>query len=104
MKDNELIEKFWVQQGGKPHWPPDIVFYESNWNMLMPVVEKIAEMHSNSFNYDPELIAKGIFPEDNDYLDVITLPVSTKIEIVYKAVVGFIKWYQIEYKINSQSK
>lgn len=44
--DNELIEEFYISQGGKPHDPADLCFYESDWNMLMPVVEKIVE------NYD----------------------------------------------------
>lgn len=69
----------------------DQVLYSISWDWLMPVVEKIAKMHSEKFHYDPVEIAKGVFPEDNNYIDVICLPVSTPISQVHKAVVDFIK-------------
>lgn len=49
--DNELIEEFYISQGGKPHVPADLCFYESDWNMIMPVVEKIAETHDFTIQF-----------------------------------------------------
>jgi hypothetical protein len=78
MKDNELIEKFWVEQGGKPHLMADISFYENDWNMLMPVVEKIAEY-------------RLAYPDQAN--EVCNLKVVVLQSALYKRVVQFIKWY-----------
>jgi hypothetical protein len=79
MENNELIEGFWISQGGKPHDPADLWFYESSWDMLMPVVEKIDSLHNNH----PFEVAEFC----NGY------QISAKINIIYQAVIEFIKWH-----------
>lgn len=87
--DNELIEDFYVSQGGKPSTKADLSFYESDWNMLMPVVEKISKM------YDPDY-------EDGKYYDVnfahelFSLYFGTPINEVYAEVIKSIKWYNTQ--------
>jgi hypothetical protein len=44
MNTNELIEKFWIKHGGKPHMKEDLWFYESDWSMLMPILDIICSL------------------------------------------------------------
>lgn len=67
--------------------------FENSWNLLMLVIERISQMHSDKFHYDPLEMAKGNFPKDDNYMDVICLPLSTSILEAYNKVVEFIKWH-----------
>lgn len=77
--ENELIEAFFVSQGGKPSLPADIDFYSSDWNMLMPVVEKIRPLWQKS---QEELVA-----------DLMVALFTADIHKAHQSVVAFIKWY-----------
>lgn len=107
MKDNnELLAKFmgievtyhgpvlYISEDGyidfgesEPYWP------DRNWNQLMPIVEKIEKLHISNFKYDMNQIASGNWPKDDEYWQVIALPLATPIGEVYKKIVGFINWY-----------
>ena len=78
-------------------WQDDLR-YDSDWNDLMEVIQKIARLHGRTFKYDPVELSKGTFQEDNEYLDVIALPLSTPISEAYKKVVQFIKFYNEQNK------
>lgn len=82
MTDNELIEKFWVEHGGKPNLIADLSFYENDWNMLMPVVEKCNE-----------LCKQTGYPDDLELPGWHIISVAGNIKLVYFSVVEFIKWY-----------
>lgn len=70
--------------------------YERSWNALMPVVEKI-----ESYNYTSQFY----FMNDKQYFSFATAEMdeegriiceeqgTIKIEVIYLAVVKFIKWY-----------
>ena len=66
------------------------------WSELMPVVEKIEELYKKDF--DPtewvDSVLKGE-PKKGEikYMDVIALPLASKIDEAYKNVVDFIRWY-----------
>lgn len=64
-----------------PHW-------NDSWDWLMPVVEKIHKLWEQypivDWQNDKEMF---------HFTEVVAIPVSEKIEVVYKAVVEFIKWY-----------
>jgi hypothetical protein len=109
MADNELIAEF---MGCKPcvimiksvgifkgfecdyfKLPIDELEYHESWDWLMPVVKKISEIHDSKFNYDFDEIKQGKWPEDNEYMEVIALPLATPIIDAHKAVVQFIKFY-----------
>ena len=66
--------------------------YHKNWNLLMPVVEKL-----NTLIYDSD---KSIYilEQKDCFWD---LKITSDINIVYKAVVEFIKWYN-ENKTNGK--
>lgn len=100
--DNELIAEFmgckWLGEGyhdnsdtnfhqGIKDQDGDIVEaqYGTSWDWLMPVVEKISNIHPSICNGEMLAIAR--------YKAATSLPMSTPIDIVYKAVVEFIKWY-----------
>lgn len=59
--------------------------YDSDWNWLMQVVEKIESLENNLKNETRE--------EFKQFQKILSLPVYTKIEVVYNACVEFIKWY-----------
>lgn len=96
--DNELIAEFmgWRQLGNPPTnswgspvglYPSMILFsrefyYDSNWNLLMPVVAKIFEMKPVVLKRDKSAQIKIALIKDN-----------LSITNVYKEVVEFIKWY-----------
>ena len=112
MSDNEKIAKFMgfesFDKKGTTYWriisdkwdhlatESKYLAFDSKWDDLMPVVEKISQLHKGKFKYDPIEMAKGNFPEDHEYLEVIALPLSTPIEEVYKAVLKFIDCYETQ--------
>lgn len=87
--DNELIEAFWIWAGGKMHMRADIHLYESDWNMIMNVVEKIEIL-----GYRVDVYKHGC---EINTEEIIRFEVLSKIEACYKAIVEFIRWF------NSQS-
>ena len=89
---------FWAVTGPTPEkvWEDaaKCFKYDSSWDALMPVVEKIESM-----NFDVS-IGSGCFCRiwDVDFDREVILPeiessYPTKIGSTYKAVVEFIKWY-----------
>jgi hypothetical protein len=81
---NEVIEAFYVEQGGKPNLKEDLWFYESSWDMLMPVVKKIRDLLQ-----DNELYEKA-----KDHWEFITVALSTaEVKAAQIAVFQFITWY-----------
>lgn len=90
MTDNELINVWYARQGGKPVLQADISFYESSWDMLMPIVEKIKTILQNLQDSRPQHTAC--------YGDLIEVDIhcalhEVNISMVHKAVVEFIKWH-----------
>ncbi len=94
---NELIEEFWIEQGGKPHDPADIWFYESDWGMLMDVIMKIEKLGGyvgietvEVYSYHPGILdlKLSVFS-----WSVRGKRVDTKISLTHMAIVEFIKWY-----------
>lgn len=102
MTDNERIAKFM----GEPLTYIHCTYLETTerkinyenyyheWANLMEVVQKISKLHDSSFEYDVDKIRNGDWPKDNEYMEVIALPLSTPIEDVHKAVLEFIKWFE----------
>ena len=102
MTNNELIfdfvgieihSKLCYQEFGAIDYSQCSGFYHNSWTWIMSVINKIDELHSQKFKYVSSEIAKGNWPEDNEYMDVISLPLSTPIDDVHKAVIKFIKFY-----------
>jgi hypothetical protein len=86
MKNNELIAEF-MGELMPVYWQfPSDFKYDTSWDELMPVVEKI------------EYVGFHVLIEQNycrigEELDIRVWTVNQKIEAVYNAVVQFIKWY-----------
>ncbi len=106
--DNELISEFMgyryesgiyngavVCRDNKKFEP---AAFKYSWDWLMPIIEKVDQLHSAKFKYDFKNIALGDWPKDHEYIEVISLPMATKIEEVYSAVITFIKWYNKQEK------
>jgi hypothetical protein len=72
--------------------------YDTDWNWLMVVVEKIESM-----NYYVDIMNKAVsINNDEDMIvDLSGKDFSTKIEAVYTAVLEFIKWYNQTQNTNS---
>ena len=67
--------------------------YNSSWDWLMPVVEKIEKIIWNKIDLTEEVIINGLscrIPIKDDAFISIK---NTKIEATYDCVVEFIKWY-----------
>ena len=63
--------------------------FSSDWNWLMPVVEKI-----ETDNYGFKMCRKVVeVYYDNTKVIILKTKEKTRIESLYKAVVEFIKWY-----------
>lgn len=77
---------------------PDDLLYQSSWDWLMPVVEKIEKESFNIFGEYEDVIINGCscFVETRDR--EISIIETTKIEATYKAVVEFVKWYNKQKK------
>ena len=63
--------------------------YDTSWDWLMPVVEKIEIIEWEGKSFEFYIVGKGCFLNDKPP----TTFGETKIEATYKAVVEFIKWY-----------
>jgi hypothetical protein len=70
--------------------------YDTSWDWLMPVVEKIDAHYSKTFPGNEEFVRRILAKEkplDGPHMEVIALPLASKIEVAHKAVVEFIKWH-----------
>ena len=64
---------------------PEAMLYNCSWDWIMTVVEKI-EILENNLN-------KEINGDFRQFQKVLSLPIYSKIEVVYESCVEFIKWY-----------
>lgn len=90
----KIIEQFYISHGGKPNMEADLCFYTSDWNMLMPVVEKIESIGNYAVTisaYSCSISEIVLFDEDSHVH--IESDCDSKIDAVYKAVIEFIQWY-----------
>jgi hypothetical protein len=98
--DNELIAEFmgarWDKDRGWRGSDGEIrqylhnassLFFHSDWNWLMPVVEKIAKIENDVYCDSQD------FKSMSASSKVTMLLISNPISMVYKEVVDFIKWY-----------
>lgn len=111
---NVLIEAFWIERGGKPHLPEDISFYASDWNMLMPVVDKIEQITNNlkpdGIRLETKICAgRKIMAQENKYTKIycytfvivfnqhskIVAHAEEKLSAVWNGIIQFIQWYQL---------
>jgi hypothetical protein len=86
-KKNRMIDAF---MGHKvPHWYPK---YDTSWDWLMPVVEKIEGM---GFSVKIQRLKTSIHPlcEDKELFGIVCGDVSKKLEITYDTIVQFIEFY-----------
>ena len=109
IENNKLIAEF---MGLKEIYTPKLNIYEisktetcletdlayhTDWNWLMPVVEKIQSM-----GYWVDYTKGDVFIYDDEYNLVIPNPMhknkDTKLSIHYKIVIEFIKWYNTKLK------
>jgi hypothetical protein len=122
MKDNELIAAFMgaKRTGAYYHVNNEIRYqylidgyghvytneyaFHAKWDWLMPVVEKIADMmpHINMPD-DLEALKNGTHGSEQ-HIEVLSLPISSKITEVHEAVVKFITWYNSQPSPPSEQK
>jgi hypothetical protein len=109
MENNKLIAEFMGFQETSIGWYDadeclhekdntfDTLRFDVDWNWLMPVVEKIESIvfdDNNSFNVTIGSTNYCVIQDSNgDTYDSVEGYGETKLLTVYKAVVGFIKWY-----------
>ena len=66
--------------------------YNSDWNLLMPVVRQIKTMQHN-----PNKMFMGTTLERSiEFNRVAELPIYTSIKLIYERVIDFIKWYNVQ--------
>lgn len=107
MTDNELIAEFdgWThfptpKAKGKGYWSypsrgyahfgSDAFRYDTSWDWLMPVVEKINTMEASEFNYDVARMTEFRLRKES----LQKLSITTPIDVVRREVVEFAKFYQ----------
>lgn len=123
--DNELIAEFMGATihkevfGGsgscsrtwtRKEWPEPLyaseMEYESSWDWLMPVVEKIETMHLLIEIRRDECTISHLGSIDDEYpwlinfKDITTYLRNDKMGAVYAALLEFIKWYKTERRSN----
>lgn len=85
---------------GHPFEDFECLKFSSSWDWLMPVVEKIESLTSHDyFSVEFSLIGNecefGIHIDAEHYRGIAYENHETKIDSVYKAVVQFIKWHNL---------
>lgn len=79
-------------------WFAEDLQYHSDWNWLMPVVEKIEHIENADFVVYINVECCKITARETYPNLVIIETAKTKIEATYKAIVEFIKWYNQQKK------
>lgn len=98
MSDNELIAEFMGRRYGKNADKNGYLKYNTSWDHLMPVVEKIENGSYKTFNFGFKIgmhdwvsvysrQGTGEFTEFSEFIG------PSKLDATHKAVVHFIKWY-----------
>ena len=80
----------------KHYFLPQEMLFDTDWNWLMVVVEKIENMEDENrcSKYNFEMVQTFVEIIDNNNSDtIVEIDKNTKIQATYKAVVDFIKWY-----------
>ena len=80
----------------KHYFLPQEMLFDTDWNWLMVVVEKIENMEDENrcSKYNFEMVQTFVEIIDNNNSDtIVEIDKNTKIQATYKAVVEFIKWY-----------
>jgi len=88
MKNNKLIAEFM----GLPYKEQELS-YDFSWNWLMPVVEKIESLRNpdgNAYRFTIDMCNAQI-----EETNIEILGGAYKIDVVYKAVVEFVKYYNL---------
>ena len=69
--------------------------YDTSWDWLIPVVEKIEGLDDNGGFFDChfQILRNGSFVIDRCGETVIEIYGNDKLKATYKAVIQFIKWY-----------
>ena len=67
--------------------------YHTNWNWLIPVVEKIEIQSKEFFGEYKDVIINGCKCGIATKHDMISITAKSKIEAVYISCVEYIKWY-----------
>lgn len=105
--DNELIAEFmewshcngpsciesdnlcWCKNDGHSYIPKKDLKFDTSWDWLMPVVEKINSLNGVSYTIE----GKCAMEIGRNGCRIAFYTSDSMIETVYKAVVEFIKWY-----------
>jgi hypothetical protein len=83
-------------ENDKHYFLPQEMLFDTDWNWLMVVVEKIENMEDENrcSKYNFEMVQTFVEIIDNNNSDtIVEIDKNTKIQATYKAVVEFIKWY-----------
>jgi len=107
ISDNELIAEFiglrWESKPDYTGWykgdtriaSPETLDYHRSWDWLMPVVEKIEITADTILECNDALLRETAKYQLAIPLANISVSSNNKLECVYKAVVEFIKWHNL---------
>ena len=84
---------------GEPKWSLGDIPYNSSWNWLMPVVKKITNLIKNNRPLPLELDDKWELQWRKLYDYQSYSFFENNITSIYKAVIEFIKWYNLQKEI-----
>lgn len=80
--------------------PPQYMEFDSNWSWIMEVVTKIENLtdKNNLVLFDCSIFSDYVTIQDQHGNEIVMMDkaedeFSSKIELIYKACVGFIIWY-----------
>jgi hypothetical protein len=72
--------------------------FDTDWNWLMEVVEKIETLDDEDFNFNISITGVEISNVNNFETIVLYNSGANKITVVYDACIEFIKWYNQQEK------
>ena len=71
----------------------DCTKYDTDWNWLMEVVEKIESLTYKGFNIYVDITTLTFIHTEESNLEIAEVFGGTKIENTYNACVQFVQWY-----------
>lgn len=90
----QLSQYIYDEAGGNVH---DILYFDKSWDWIMSVIEYIETLKYNTLisDFQTQISFNGLDNIQRNVVNIFSNKEFTKLEEVYKAIVEFILWYNL---------
>lgn len=95
--ENKIFAEFMKNEAiNSPHLYPDLTEYDTSWDALHTVIDKIHRLYCEAVPSNDEFVRRIINHENipvDEYIEVVAMSIAVTIEEAYETVLKFITWY-----------